>query len=182
MTTETRLDAGSIPDGGISVKALLKEAIGSAPVKIYRCGLVVSSDATVSERLELILRLVNSESEIVCPFRLCIGDVWDQTPKRSAARRELAQSLQAKLGSNYYDLIRRYAWVARMWPQDKRGGKRNWASYLRGPSGGAGKPRKQIIHEWVSREEIDGAEVLLCERADGSEYMVRVVKKAELQP
>lgn len=170
MVAETSRDSSNIPDTGSTVKSLLEDALAGAPVRVHDLALSVSRDATVGEALDVLARLVEADKHMVVRSRFCQGDLFRQMELRGSDKRAFIAGVKAAHGANFYNALRRYAWVAGKWPADRRSDKKCWAYYVNNEPGRPGEPKRElppIEMTFVSEETIGGEVVLLWEMPSG---------------
>lgn len=159
MRPETSDDSCNIPATGQTVKQVLTDALAGSPVRVHDLALSLSKDATVGEALSALNQLRDADNHMCVRSRFCQGDLFRQMELRGADKRAFIAGVKAQHGENYYNTLRRYAWVAAKWPRVRRTDKRSWAFYVnnepgRPVSAKVEKPPMEIT--FVSAETVDG--------------------------
>ena len=141
---ESRNGSKSIPYGGITVNAVLSEALAGCSVRVVTCGVVVPRGASVEDLAAICDRLIRVGTKMSVTVQFCIGDVYQCTAPYSRERQLLYESVEREFGAKVADRLREFGRVAKCWPCARRNPEICWAYYRTHKPGVPGKPDVKV--------------------------------------
>lgn len=144
MRPERSNDVSTVPDGGMSVKHLIAQAVAGAPMRLCAVGVDVSKDATVSDKARVCAALYQVSVSANMHLYFTSGDVYVSTAPYSAERSALEDALGRSCGSSFVRRIREFGKIARRWPKDRRDETKPWQYYRSHRPGVLGKPDVKV--------------------------------------